>query len=175
MSCNGPVRVRRASPEDASGIARVYDAAWQASHAALPVAVGAGMRARAHEASWRDELEVEPPDRAPWVALMDGRLVGFASGGIARDDDARPGVGEVYQLYVDPVCWRLGIGSSLLRHLVKDLHDRGFEHVQAWVLAGSEPGRAFMKRHTWTPDGASRMQDCGGAQVEEVRYRHALR
>jgi ribosomal protein S18 acetylase RimI-like enzyme len=176
MSCQGPVLVRRAIATNAPGIAHVYLAAWQEAHAGLvPAEFAACLRAQPHEQSWRDELEIQAADRAPWVALIDTRLVGFASGGISRDADAQHGDGEVYQVSVDPGCWRLGIGGSLLRHVVKDLHDHGFERAHLWVVAGCKPATIFMQRLAWVADGATRQADCGGAQVDEIRYRRALR
>jgi GNAT superfamily N-acetyltransferase len=176
MPCHGPVHLRRATIADAAGIATVYLAGWQGAHAGLVSAdYAACMRARAREESWREELAKEAPHRTPWVALIDDRVVGFASGGMSRDDDVDASTAEVYQVYVDPECWGRGIGSSLLRHVVRDLHDHGFARADLWVVAGCEPAKAFMERHTWVPAGSTRLEECGAAQVELRRYQHALR
>ena len=89
MPCQGPVHLRRAGVADAAGIAHVHVAGWQEAHAGLvPADYAACMRARSREDFWHGELAVEAPDRKPWVALIDERIVGFASGGLSRDDDA---------------------------------------------------------------------------------------
>jgi ribosomal protein S18 acetylase RimI-like enzyme len=176
MPCHGPVHLRRAAVADAAGIAQVYVAGWTKAHAGLvPAEYAACMRARSREDFWRDELAVEAPDRKPWVALIDDRMVGFSSGGLSRDDDAHPGLGEVYQVYVDPECWHQGIGTALLRHVVRDLHDHGFERATLWTISANAGARSFVEKHGWHVDGAMRFEDCGGAQVEQVRYQHALR
>ena len=176
MPSQGPVWIRRATAEDAAGIAHVYLAAWQEAHADVASeAYVAALRERRHEQYWRKELELQSSERAPWVAVIDDTVVGFACGGLSRDDDAHPGDGEVYQVHVDPGCWRLGIGSSLLRHVMRDLGAHGFERAHLWVVSGCRPATIFMQRQDWTRDGASRVDDRGGAQVEEVRYSHAIR
>jgi ribosomal protein S18 acetylase RimI-like enzyme len=176
MPSQGPVWIRRATAEDAAGIAHVCLAAWQEAHAdAVPKEYVAAMRERHHEQSWRKELEVQSTERAPWVALIDDRVVGFASGGLSRDDEAGPCDGEVYQVHVDPECWRLGIGSSLLRHVIRDLSAHGFERAHLWVVSACRPATIFMQRQAWTRDGTTRLDDCGGAQVEEIRYSHDIR
>jgi ribosomal protein S18 acetylase RimI-like enzyme len=176
MTCNGPVRVRRASPVDAAGVAHIHaDVRLDLHVGSTPDAGSSGARATAREALWHDELALEPPDRAPWVALIDERLVGFASGGITRDSEAGARDGEIYEIVVDPAHRRLGIGSSLLRHVVRDLREHGFERVHVWVAEDDPTARAFMSRNAWIPDGASRSEIRCGAELDEVRYSHTLR
>lgn len=175
MPCEGPFHLRRAVAADAAGIAKVYVAGWQAAHADLvPPAFLACVRSKAREEFWRTELEAGATDRKPWVALIDDRVVGFAIGGMSREDDVDSRTGEVYQVYVEPECCGSGIGSSLLRHVVKDLHEHGFKSADMWVVSGNTPARAFAEKHGWSLDGATRSEDCGGTQVEQVRFRHHL-
>ena len=176
MTCNGPVRVRRASPVDAAGVADIHAGARRESPAgSVLVGAAAGSKTTSREALWRDELALEPADRAPWVALIDERLVGYASGGITRDDEADARDGEIYEVIVDPACRRLGIGSSLLRHVVRDLREHGFERAHLWVAQDDETARTFLGRNAWIPDGASRSGIRGGAATDEIRYSHTLR
>jgi GNAT superfamily N-acetyltransferase len=176
MPCQGPVHLRRAAVSDAAGIAHVYVAGWQEAHAGLvPAEYAVCMRAKSREDFWRDELNVEASDRKPWVALIDDRTVGFASGGMCRDEDAEPGFGEIYQVYVDPPCWGRGIGSNLLGHVVRDLHQHGFDRAVLWLIPANASARAFAEKHGWRADGSTRFEDCGGAEVELARYQHTLR
>lgn len=46
--------------------------------------------------------------------------------------------------------------------------------VLLWVFERNADGRAFYERLGWRPDGASQVDDFGGAQPVEVRYRHTL-
>jgi len=171
MVCEGPVHLRRATTDDAAGIAQVHADGWQRAHLGLlPPEYIACKGSRAHEDFWRQELMVEPPDREPWVALLDERIIGFASGGIARDDDTDRGIGEIYQLFVTPECRDEGVRSSLINHIVRDLRKHGFERAVFWILEADATMRAFAEHVGMRTDGSTRLEDCGGTQVPEVRY-----
>ncbi len=173
MPCEGPIHLRRAVVTDAAGIAEVYVAGWRAAHEKLvPPEFLACSKAR--EEFWRTELEIEAPDRTPWVALIDDTVVGFAIGGMSRDEDADSRTGEVYQFSVQPECWGRGIGSSLLRHVLKDLRQHHFKRAEMWLIASDAEVRGFVEREGWSTTGHSRLEDCGGTQIQEFRYSHPL-
>jgi RimJ/RimL family protein N-acetyltransferase len=175
MACDGPVHFRRATTEDAEGIAQVHADGWQRAHEDLVPDEYIRCRAsQGHADFWRSELEIEAPDRKPWVAISDDRIIGFADGGIARDDDLDSGTGEVYTLFVTPECWEKGIRSRLAEHVVRDLRSRDFQRAVFWVLANDEAMRAFAEYVGWRPDGTSRHEVCGDAKVLELRYARDL-
>jgi GNAT superfamily N-acetyltransferase len=175
MPCEGPVHYRRATTKDAAGIAQVHVDGWQRAYEELvPQAYLAGKSPLGREEFWRGELELEAADRKPWVALDAERVIGFADGGIARDDDLDAGVGEVYTLFVTPECWEQGIRSSLVDHVARDLRGHDFQRAVFWVLEADEVMRAFAEYTGWRPDGHVREEDCGGASVTELRYARDL-
>ena len=175
MPCDGPVHLRRAVPADAPGIAEVHVRSWQKTHAALvPPEFAACLSAKRREGFWRGEIEVAAPGRGPWAALLDERIVGFASAGLSRDDDATPETGEVYHVIVHPECWGRGIGRNLLSHVLRDLTQHGFGVATFWVLSGNSSARRFAEKQGWRTDGGQRFEDCGGTQVPQVRYRREL-
>lgn len=176
MPCEGPVHFRRATTEDAAGIARVHVDGWQRAHEGLVPDEYLRCRVSFHGQTdfWRDQLRLEAPDRKPWVALLDEEIVGFADGGMARDDDLDSGTGEVYTLFVVPDCWEKGIRSRLVEHVARDLKQHDFGRAVFWVLANDEIMRAFAEFTGWRPDGATRFEECGEAEVEQLRYAKAL-
>jgi len=175
MPCEGPIHLRRAVAADAPGIAQVYVAGWRAVHQNLvPPEFLDCIRSKTREEFWRTELEVEAADRTPWVALIDDTVVGFAIGGMSRDSDADARTGEVYQFSVQPECWGRGIGTNLLRHVLKDLRKHGFKRADMWLVASDSEVRGFVEGQGWSTTGHSRFEDCGGTQVEEFRYSHDL-
>lgn len=176
MPCDGPVHLRRASVADAAGIAKVHNDGWRTAYSSLlPPEYLRCVTSQMREEFWREELKVESADRGPWLALIDERIIGFASGGMSRDEVALTETGEVYQLFVDPECWSQGIRTNLIDHVSRDLREHGFDRVTFWVLADDTEARKFMAYLGWTADGATRFEECGGAQVEQVRFAHALR
>ena len=93
------------------------------------------------------------------LATEGDQPLGMAAFGPCRDDD-RPGLPELYALYVLPSAWRGGVGSALLA---------AAGDVQSlWVLEANARARAFYARHGFTPDGTSKVLELG-APVVEVR------
>ncbi len=175
MNCDGPVHLRRATVDDAAGIAAVHASGWrQAYQDVLPAAQLEGVSVASRADSWREELAVEAPDREPWLALLDAEIVGFAAGGLSRDRDAAARTGEIYQLFVLPECWSRGVRTNLADHLLRDLRQHGFERVSCWVNAADVEGRRFVEHLGWALDGATRSEDHPGAAVEQVRYSREL-
>jgi GNAT superfamily N-acetyltransferase len=170
-----PVLVRYASPDDAEGIARVHTTSWQEGYRGLlPQDFLDLLDWRARRDWWRAELEAPSnPGRRVVVAARGGRIVGFAAIGPARDDDLRaesPPWFELYAIYVSPDHWREGVGASLLaagRQTVPD----GVDRWALWVLRDNDRARAFYGEYGFEPDGATRVEEIGGAQAHEVRYR----
>jgi GNAT superfamily N-acetyltransferase len=172
MACDGPVYFRRATNEDAAGIAQVHIDGWRRSHEGLVPEqyIKCKAASKGREDFWRGELEVEAADRKPWVALSEERIIGFADGGLARDEDLDRSTGEVYTLFVVPECWEKGIRSRLIEHVARDLKGHDFQRAVFWVLESDMVMRAFAEYTGWQPDGTTRLEDCGEVQVMELRY-----
>jgi len=176
MPCEGPVHLRRAVTADAAGIVKVHIAGWQKAHAGVvPDQYLQCVGSRLREEFWHEELAVEATDRTPWVALLDDRIIGFANGGITRDDDVDARTVEVYQLFVNRECWERGIRTNLMEHVTRDLMEHGFDRAPFWILTVDIPTRAFAQHLGWKPDGQLRLEDCGDTQVEQLRYATELR
>ena len=97
------------------------------------------------------------------VAVVDDRLVGFASMGPYRSeggDDktlettvmAEPRtVGELYGFYVHPDSWVTGVANEL--HERRWRLDATWATLTLWVLGRQRRARRFDERHGWTADG----------------------
>jgi ribosomal protein S18 acetylase RimI-like enzyme len=90
-------------------------------------------------------------------------VVGFAADGEK---------GWVHSLYVDPEAQGHGVGSMLLRYAADRLLEAGCHRGYLWVFAENEPSVRFYKRHGWTPDGATRVEEPFGEN--EVRLSRVL-
>ena len=83
-------------------------------------------------------------DRKTLVAVRDGNIVGFASVGVARDQEFADH-GELWSLYLLRVCHGKQIGYLLLSEALKFLYQRGYRKAYAWVLADN-PTKGFYER-----------------------------
>jgi GNAT superfamily N-acetyltransferase len=162
--------VRAATPADAQSVARVHVDTWRAAYAGLiPQAVLDGLSVERREEFWRS-IAGAPGESRLLVAEANGRVIGFASTGPARDDDLPPGSGELLAIYVEPAAWGKGFGAMLFHSAIDDLRERRLDPIVLWVLADNARGRGFYEAMGWQPDGSTRPIDFGGSSVEEVRY-----
>jgi GNAT superfamily N-acetyltransferase len=162
------VEVRRASDDDAAGIAAVHVATWQAAYAHV------------FEEEWLARLDVGERERQwrtslargedVFVALEDGRVVAFASAGPSREHAPD---GELYAIYALPDAWGTGAGPALMRAALDVLREHGFQAAVLTVLADNPRARRFYEREGWVLEaGSFSPRDHFG--VPTVRYRIEL-
>ena len=135
------MRIRRALPSDAPGIARVHVESWRSTYVGIvPDDYLASLDRNERERVWRrlitDETQVS------YVAenRRDG-IVGFVSGGPARMDDMAY-AGELYAIYLLEQYQRQGIGRRLVGELCAWLLTQGLTTMYTWALEGN-PSRRF--------------------------------
>ena len=162
--------IRRAKPEDAAAIARVHVESWRSTYAGLlPERMLLKLSNAQNESRWwRHVLGRFRRSHYVYVAedVRDG-VVGFASGGVARDRELHYD-GEVYAIYLLDEYHNAGIGTALLRRLSARLLRECGPSVVVWVLS-SNPSRYFYERLGGRRI-ATRRDRMGGAVVEETAY-----
>lgn len=105
------------------------------------------------------------------VAVHDGNVLGFCSLIRSRDAGSSDEMGEIAAIYVDPMHWRCGAGTALVRAALAAGRDSGYRAISLWVLASNLMGRSFYERLGFAPDGESKLETRGGYSLLEVRYR----
>src|SRR5207342_2826827 len=124
----GRITIRRAEPEDATGIARVCAEGWRDTYRDIYEPERIEEAIADHYAV--DRIAAEATASHGWdgwiVAVDEGTVVGAGGGGMIE-----PGVGEVFVLYLDPTRRREGIGSLLLDAISEQQRAHG-AHEQ-WV------------------------------------------
>jgi GNAT superfamily N-acetyltransferase len=155
--------VRLATEQDAVGIAHVHVQSWRTTYVGIvPNGYLEGLDEAERALLWRERLA---SDLLVYVAELQGRVVGFASGGPMREA-LQTYDGEVYALYLLQEAQGQGIGTALLYELAGALLDEGFVSMAAWVLEENPAIEFYMK------SGAlpitSRKIEIGGAQLSEV-------
>jgi ribosomal protein S18 acetylase RimI-like enzyme len=139
------VTFRAATPEDAAGIARVQVVTWRHAYKGIVAdATLAAMSVERSTANWQRGLS--RPESVGLVALVDDAVVGFAVGGLQRDETLPDYDGELYALYVLPQHQGRGIGRELVRQFAAALHEAEYKAMVIWVLKDNVAGRAFYER-----------------------------
>jgi ribosomal protein S18 acetylase RimI-like enzyme len=158
-----------ATTADATAIATVHVEGWLAAYDGLvPASMFAGLSVADRAARWAQALET---DRGVLVADVDDSIVGFASVGSSRDDDAVDGDGELYAIYLDPAQWSTGIGHALHEAAMETLAAVGYTRASLWVLEGNARAIRFYERHGWSADGAIKDDVRDDAVLREARMR----
>ncbi|HEY7565202.1 MAG TPA: GNAT family N-acetyltransferase [Acidimicrobiia bacterium] len=164
------VQVRPAGIADAPSIGRIHVESWQVAYdGVLPTDFLTGLSIASREEWWRRRLAI-PIDRgAVLVVESEGEVRGFSSVGPSAGVE-----GEVYAIYLDPACFRRGLGRELMASSEAALRDHGFGEAVLWVLEANRRARSFYESVGWRADGAIKLEEIGGQQVTEVRYRRLV-
>lgn len=162
------VTIRRATADDADAIATVHIASWRGAYAGIvPDAYLASLDVERRAEVWRTSLAEGAAHT--WIAASQGRTLGFATLGPARDEDAEQGDLELYAIYLDPEAWGRGVARDLMRTVLTEV--KPGVPVSLWVIADNDRARHFYRRHGFQTDGVERREDIGGADITEVRFR----
>jgi ribosomal protein S18 acetylase RimI-like enzyme len=160
------VHIRPASPDDALAIETIRIRGWRSAYRhVFPAAELDAMPIDPER--WRARLHVPPPGWETVVCESDGEVVGFASTGPSRDEDA---LGELYAIYVDPEAWSTGAGRALIASAETALAAE-YSAALLWVLEDNPRARGFYERAGWAPDGVRKAEERLGVRAPEVRYR----
>ena len=140
--------------------------ATPADHAELEELVGAYL-----DEHWARPYPPPPP--GPYletgrivVAEDDGEIVGMAKG------EERDGLGHVSLVYLKPEARGRGGGNELVRDLVTQFRDRGFDHVSLNVELPNDEALAYWRRLGFTDYRRSLLTDL--ASLEKRLAGHAV-
>ncbi|MCQ1993862.1 GNAT family N-acetyltransferase [Arthrobacter sp. zg-Y1171] len=162
--------IRRALPGDAEDFVSVHLQSWRESYAHV---LGDEVFRRReadrsaaveHRRAALTEQAMEPAIRN-WLAHSeDGRLLGFASAGPARDSDSDVPL-ELWSIYILAEAYGKGVGQALLEQAVDK------EPAYVWVLEDNARAQAFYRRNGFVADGTSKdlPQVWAGTGMVEIR------
>lgn len=145
--------------EDAAGCARIHVESWRDAYGDLledHVRWFGKAALERRTAQWTAMLTPGDPQygrstiavgRAP-----DGQVVGFATGGETRDEDA-PRPLELFALYTDSAWHGTGLGRALVEAVIGD------EPASVWVAAENPRARRFYEKLGFKADGAEKVEE----------------
>lgn len=168
------VILRAALPEDAPAIGALHVECWRDTYTRLmPDALLSGLSVDARAKMWRNVL-VDPQafGRATVLrALVDDRLVGFASCG-AHGDDTLAAAGfdvQIHAIYVQRASQGQGVGRRLMAAIAEALAAQGHRCAFLWVLRENMLARGFYEHLGGTIIG-ERQEQMEGVTLNEVGY-----
>ncbi len=162
-------------PGDETELAEVHVVSWQGAYRGqVPAAHLEALSILEHKERWAAILAGAGPSEAAFVAELEGRIVGFAHCGPARDDDAGTDVGELYSIYLLPGHIGSGLGRALLERATGALRAAGFLGATLWVFEANARARRFYEAAGWSFDGRQAAFALGGATLSELRSRRTL-
>ena len=168
------VTVRLATAGDADAIGRIQVESWRAAYSGLmPDDAVAAFDVEERQRLWRGWLTGQPrPGSATFVVEDAGEVVGFASVGASRDEEAELEA-ELYSIYLHPTRWGRGIGRALFKRAEESMQASGFRSAVLYVLEGNERAIRFYEAAGWAQDGR-KLDEFQGTAVTELRYRKRL-
>jgi ribosomal protein S18 acetylase RimI-like enzyme len=173
--------VRRATPEDATALAQIHVAAWQAAYRGVMAdAFLDGLDVRQWAERWRQTLAgTRGPEHTPETVLVveldGGPPLGFAMTGPERQPSPHSETrGELWAINIAPDAWGQGLGRLLLREAERALADAGHGEAVLWVVAANGRARRLYERAGWHADGAEKRDTRLGFDIHEVRYARGL-
>jgi len=114
-------------------------------------------------------LEVDEPESRVAAAIdEDGTIIGLATAGVTRDDDAAT-AWELYSINVVAQQQGGGVADDLIRVTAGD------SDAMVWVLAENARAQSFYRRHGFRMDGATMLDEVTGATELRMARRSAER
>ena len=164
--------IRRASLDDAPGVARVHVESWAVAYRGI---MPDDVIART-DLAYRTRFWAERIANREWPVFVveeGGELVAFCQMVPSPDADDDPKtVGHITSIHALPHLRGRGHGRALLAHAFAEFKERGFTAVTLWVLTENTSARAFYEKVGFRNDGGTKQYP--GTQVPEARYRISL-
>jgi ribosomal protein S18 acetylase RimI-like enzyme len=165
LGSGSKVRVRKGRLADAAALAQVFRDSWLFAYRGIipDMHLESLIRQRTPE-WWRSVVRSA---EGTLVLELAGKVVGYATFGTARHRG--PFQGEIYELYLDPVCQGLGFGEHLFEGCRHALDMRRIKGLIVWALLDNTPACDFYWRRGGRPV-ASTFTRIGGARLEKVAF-----
>jgi L-amino acid N-acyltransferase YncA len=165
----GNMKIRKAVKSDASGIARVHVDSWKTTYKGIVSDTYLNQLSyERREKMWAGYFQQDQPAGCLYVAENDGgEIIGFATAGPERSQKFGYD-SELYAIYILQEYQRQHLGSRLIKTVVKDLVEQGFQSMLVWVLE-QNPSRKFYE--SLKPEFvAEEMIQIGDEFYNEVAY-----
>lgn len=174
MSDMSNIEVRPATLRDAQAIAEIHVNARQAAFkAVVPGEQLPPLSLEKSQAYWREAIEFAEPQ--VYVALDEGKVVGFVGFDRSRDKGTPSTTGEIWAIYVATTHWGQGVGLALWDAAREGLLEEGCTKVTVWLPLGDERALRFHDLAGFKREMTSiKTVPMGTVRVEEIRMKRDL-
>lgn len=165
------VRIRPAEAKDARQIAEVHVKTWQCVYRGqIPDAYLDSLSIEKRTETWKKQIEEPEKGIHILVVELHGRVIGWCSFGVSRDDDAYVDTGELMGIYMHPNFMGKGYGSILMDSALTLLKQNGYKKATLWVLDTNEKTRKWYESKGWRVEGKTKVDKRDSFELKETRY-----
>lgn len=162
--------IRETTIQDTDAIAAIHVSTWQHAYKSiLPNHFLSSLSIEERKRIRKQYLQAQDPQEGHFVAVINGKVVGFTDVGVSQDED-RDTDGEIYTLYVDPAYLNKKVGSSLLKQATATLRGLGFKKAVVWMIQGDVQRKQFYTNHGWLFDNKTKVNQSHGVSYTINRY-----
>lgn len=163
------MKIRPATVEDAVQLAHVHRNSWRATYrGVLTDEYLDALDVDRMASNWRRNILRVPVGTLHLAAEVEGKVVGFASCGPAREE--KSDAGQLYAINVDPGSWARGVGSALFSAAEQALVEAGYSRAYLWVEQGNDRAIRFYTKRGWLDDGGMLEDERFDPPVSERRH-----
>lgn len=160
------VKIRKATKDDAKGIAKVHVRSWQETYQGIVSEDYLdSLKVEDRESLWEKSLSQSVDTSPVFVAVNpEGEIIGFASFGKERSGKFKAD-GELYAIYILKKYQRGKLGLMLLQAGLDTLLKQKYHSMLVWVLADNE-SRRFYESLQPEKAGEEIVKIAGGEYIE---------
>ncbi|ALX48887.1 GNAT family N-acetyltransferase [Lentibacillus amyloliquefaciens] len=160
------MNIRKATEQDAPGIARVHIDSWRTTYKGIvPDDFLDSLNYEDRTKRWEQNVR----ESNVYVAENDtGKIFGFSTGGKEREEKYGGYDGELYAIYILEEYQGKGIGKKLVKPVADELSKAGFNSMLVWVLEENDAKYFYEKLGGKYIDTADITID--GAELKEMAY-----
>lgn len=137
------MNIRKAKSSDVQGITKVHVESWKTTYKGIfPKDFLDSINFDKRLKLWQSVLSKK--DEIVYVIENNNRIVGFISGGPAREEKFEKD-GEIYAFYILEEHQNKGLGKKLLNKFFNDLKEKKHNSAYVWVLKDN-PAVEFYKK-----------------------------
>ena len=164
------ILIKRAAPEDAPAISRIYAASWRTAYRGM---VPQKYLDELQDDYWVTKFQNWITNNSLQVDLLyaDNTPAGCVAYGKARDEQLT-GWGEIVSIYVHPDYYRQGYGAKLLNSTLKNLKAMEYQNCYLWAFSDNWNARKFYEANGFKVTQDSCYSEIMGKQLAETRYKY---